>query len=188
MHDAADQMGPVAAMQAAAGRRAVDRAVGRDERSPGNRKGVHRGGAHGVELSGIILMNAFEMPRHFVQSLVPGNLLPVWIDADALFRVGPAQGNLQPMRIVMGHDPRDPLAAEAALADHAVGVALDLGDYSIDAMSEDRARSITKAARRRHPNIVAGAGSRLRAGTCVFIRIDYVHDEVPLFMLPLSMD
>ena len=154
MHQTADQMGPVAAMQAAAAGRAVGRPEAGREGENRHMVGDHRGGKLDNQLARIVFADFHQPLGGFAQRLLPGNLLPAGIDADAFFRIGPPQGLGQAVGIIMGHDPGHPLAAKAAEPDDAVGIAFYLGDHPVDAVGKDGTIAVTKAARRRQPDII----------------------------------
>src|SRR3990170_5889384 len=74
---------------------------------------------------------------------------------------GVARGAIRPMMlgtlnpgIVLGHDPRDALAVQAALAHCTLRAALDLGDYPVDAIHTDGTRCVARGTGGRDPCVV----------------------------------
>ena len=84
-----------------------------------------------------------------VERLVPGDFLPARIDVETLFRVGPLQRDLDPVRIVEIHDARLALGAHLAAVLRALRIAFDVDRDAVFDLHTNAAADVAHAAGRR---------------------------------------
>ena len=111
MHQPGVFVGPIAAVKPSSGRPARGRALLRGK-AEGHREEKVRGVPHhpagrplDEDLFGIIFDDFFEFSHDLVNGFLPTDLLPLGIRVQPLFRVGPPQGFVEPVRVVEHLEP-----------------------------------------------------------------------------------
>ena len=100
----------------------------------------------------VLLLLLVQLLQDEIVRLIPADLLPPRVDADALLRVRALHGLRDAVLVVELHDARRALAAQMAPAGRTAVVALDLHELSVHHMAQDAASVEAHVALRGQPH------------------------------------
>ena len=167
VEDPPDQVGTVAAVQPSSGHPMIGSTKGpRKDLNGDTCRGVRRRTLD-EELARIILADLAQALRDLAQRFLPGDLFPARIDPESLLGIRTAQGNVDPVGIVQGHDAARAFGAQPSHPVSALGISFNLDQSSVHAVPENRASPVAHAAGGRDPAIFGSwsrSGRRLSHG------------------------